>query len=69
VILDEAQPNDGCDTILVSASDGYTAYFDLSDVMADDELIVINEDGEFRIIAANYEGGYWVQMVVSIEVS
>ncbi len=37
--------------------------------MDDDTLILILEDDdEYRLVAAEYEGAYWVEQVVRIEV-
>lgn len=67
-ILNDAGLYDGATQVVVSGRDGYHAAFDLSDVLVDDGLIIVLEDGLFRIVAANYEGTYWVEDVVSIDV-
>jgi energy-coupling factor transport system substrate-specific component len=67
-IVGEAVPEAGASEVWVSATDGYYAVFGLEDVLADDELILTLEDGRLRVIAANYEGAYWVEDVVKVEV-
>ncbi len=68
IILGQAGPTDGATQVVVTGADGYYATFDLQSVMADDTLIVIFEDGAYRVIAADYEGAYWVEDLASIEV-
>ncbi|UCE45788.1 MAG: ECF transporter S component [Methanobacteriota archaeon] len=67
-IVSEAQPTADASQVLVRGSDGYYVIFQLGDVMVDDELLVVKEDNSFRIVGANYEGGFWVEQVASIEV-
>lgn len=67
-IVEEARPQEGALEVLVSATDGYYAVFQLGDVLEDNELILTLEDGKLRIVAANYEGAYWVEDVVRVEV-
>jgi ABC-type thiamin/hydroxymethylpyrimidine transport system permease subunit len=69
VILAEASPSIDASRVTVAGTDGYTALFVLSDVMSDDELIVTFENGVYTIVAANYDGAYWVEDVASIDVS
>lgn len=67
-IIEQARPVPGASEICVSATDGYSAVFPLDDVLGDDELILELEDGALRVVAANYEGAYWVEDVVKVEV-
>lgn len=67
-VVTEAQPLPGASEVLVRGSDGYHVTFLLEDVLNDDELLVVEEDGTFRIVGANYEGGYWVEQIAFIEV-
>ena len=69
IILTEARPSTNASRVTVAGTDGYTAAFVLSDVMSDNELIITFEDGIYTIVAANYEGAYWVEDVASIDVS
>lgn len=68
-IVSRASPEEGATVVTVHATDGYNAVFQLEDVASDYHLILTFEDGQLRIIAANYAGAYWVEDVVRIEVS
>ena len=48
---------------MVIATDGCEVAFELAEVMEDDLMILIQEDDSLRLIAGNYEGGYWVKLV------
>ncbi len=42
--------------------------FDLQEALNDDQMLLIREGDVLRLIAGNYEGGYWVKMVNKIVV-
>ncbi len=67
-ILAAATPKESAHSVTVIASDGYQATFDLTQVIDDDEMILVAEDGHLRLIAANYGGPYWVKQVCEIRV-
>lgn len=67
-IVDLARPDANASLVYVTGSDGYYAAFDLEEVLSDGQLIVVLEEGKLRIVAANYEGAYWVEDVVEVEV-
>lgn len=67
-ILEEAAPLPEAAVVKVIATDGYEVEFSLADVMADDLLILLEEDDSLRLIAGNYAGGYWVKLVSRIKV-
>ncbi|HHV33995.1 MAG TPA: molybdopterin-dependent oxidoreductase [Syntrophomonadaceae bacterium] len=67
-ILKEARPLPEAAEVKVIATDGYEVAFKLDDVMADDMMILIQEEDMLRLIAGNYEGGYWVKQVSRIKV-
>jgi ABC-type thiamin/hydroxymethylpyrimidine transport system permease subunit len=67
-ILGEAVPKPGSETVTVVASDGYEVDFDLAKVMDDDRMLVIEEGDTLRLVAGDYEGGYWVQKVSKLVV-
>ena len=48
--------------------DGYSVEFSLSSVMSDCQIIIVHEKGKYRIVAASYEGAYWVKDAYKIEV-
>jgi energy-coupling factor transport system substrate-specific component len=68
VILADASPTEAATEVVVRASDGYFAVFAFEDVMTDDRLILSDDGDEFRLIAADYDGAYWVRQVIEIEV-
>jgi len=45
------------------ATDGYMVEFELQEVLNDDLMLLIREEDMLRLIAGNYEGGYWVKLV------
>lgn len=66
VILKDARPLPEATELKVVASDGYEVTFDLEKVMYDEKMLIAEETGDettLRLIAANYEGGYWVRKV------
>ncbi len=67
-ILQEASPLAEAKKISVIATDGYKVEFELQDVFNDDQLLLIREEDMLRLIAGNYEGGYWVKLVNKIVV-
>lgn len=66
--VSEAAPEAGATEVIVWGTDGYSAPFQLDEVLGDDRLILTLEDGRLRIIAADYAGAYWVEDVAEIEV-
>jgi ABC-type thiamin/hydroxymethylpyrimidine transport system permease subunit len=68
-ILAEAGPKPEATTLKVVATDGYEVKFELDKVMSDDKMLLVQEeDDTFRLIAGNYEGGYWVRQVSKLVV-
>lgn len=67
-ILKEAVPLPDAAVVKVIATDGYEVEFELAEVMADELMILIEEDGSLRLIAGNYAGGYWAKLVSRIKV-
>ena len=68
LIISEAQPRVNATEVVVTGSDGYFAVFALEDVMSNEDMLITVEDDSFRLVASEYEGAYWVELVVSIEV-
>ena len=68
LILEKGEPREGAKTVLVIADDGYQTSFDLSDVIADERMLLSLDDGQLRLIAARYDGAYWVRRVRRIVV-
>lgn len=67
-IVSRSCPDADATEVVVSSTDGYSAPFQLDDVLEDEGLIIAYEDGKLRIVAANYAGAYWVEDVVKVEV-
>jgi len=67
-ILVDADPQGGATTVRVIGSDGYYADFSLPEVLTDETIILTEEGDSYRLVAANFEGAYWVELVVKIEV-
>jgi ABC-type thiamin/hydroxymethylpyrimidine transport system permease subunit len=67
-ILENAHPNGESNSVRVIASDGYEAEFNLTEIMVDDRLILIQENGRLRLVAGDYEGQYWVQKVAELRI-
>ncbi|WP_174589673.1 molybdopterin-dependent oxidoreductase [Methanocella conradii] len=68
-VLKDAGVKGGATQITISASDGYMQAFELSNVTASDDVILINDNDTVRVVAKGYPGGKWVEMVTSIEVT
>jgi energy-coupling factor transport system substrate-specific component len=63
VIVEEASPLEGATRLKVIATDGYMVEFDIQRVLNDDQMLLIREGDMLRLIAGNYDGGYWVKLV------
>lgn len=68
MILNTAVPNSSATVVRVLASDGYEASFNLTDVIQNGRIILIQDSGTLRLVAADYEGAYWVEKVYEIRV-
>jgi DMSO/TMAO reductase YedYZ molybdopterin-dependent catalytic subunit len=69
VILSDAGVKAGATNVTVSASDGYSQKFELANVTAGDDMILINENETVRLVAKGYAGGMWVEMVTTLDVT
>jgi energy-coupling factor transport system substrate-specific component len=67
-ILEEASPQPEAANLQVIARDGYSVSFELSSVMADTSLMLTQHDNGLWLIADNYDGSLWVQMVATLQV-
>lgn len=63
VIVKEASPLEGATRLEVIATDGYMVEFDIQKVLNDDQMLLTREGDMLRLIAGNYDGGYWVKRV------
>ncbi|MGI6413031.1 MAG: ECF transporter S component [Syntrophomonadaceae bacterium] len=68
IIIEEASPREGAQKLKVMATDGYMVEFELAKVLKDDQMLLIREEDMLRLIAGNYDGGYWVKFVNRIVV-
>ncbi|MBS3793510.1 MAG: ECF transporter S component [Candidatus Thorarchaeota archaeon] len=70
ILIERAEPSTEASTVRVEAKDGYSVEFGLSAVLSDDRLILTEEeDSGLWLIAAEYEGSYWVHKVSTILVT
>jgi energy-coupling factor transport system substrate-specific component len=67
-IVEQATPQPEATSLLVLAKDGYSVSFELSVVLNDSRLLLVQESGGLWLVAANYDGSYWVQMVTTLQV-
>ncbi len=66
-VLADAGLKEGATTLIVSATDGYSQAFDIANITANDNLILIDQNGTVRLVAKGYAGGMWVEMVNKLE--
>lgn len=67
-LITKASAKTSASEVIVTANDGYSMEFALDDIMNDRDVIIIREDGSYRLIAANYDGSYWVKNVIKVEI-
>ncbi|MCK5828443.1 hypothetical protein KAH43_07975, partial [Candidatus Bipolaricaulota bacterium] len=67
-IIERANPSNDATGLRVIALDGYEIELTWEAVQSDEELLLILEDGSVRLVAAAYDGAYWVQQVRRIVV-
>lgn len=68
LVLEEAGVRDGARAIDVVGSDGYTQSFNVSDVIENDDLVIVEEAGHLRLVARGYPGQLWVENLKLIKV-
>lgn len=66
--LEDARMKDGAKAIDVVGSDGYTQTFNVSDIMDNDDLIIVQEGDHLRLVARGYPGQLWVDKMKMIRV-
>ena len=67
-VIEHSDPVQESKKIEVIATDGYSATFNLTKIMNDDNVIITLNDGKYRIVAADYDGAYWVKDVYEIRI-
>jgi len=67
-VIRQANPQDTAVALRVIAADGYEVELDWTAVLSDERLLLTLEDGTMRLVAAAYDGAYWVRQVRRIVV-
>lgn len=67
-IIGRSIPDEGATAVRVISSDGYEVELDWEAVQTDETLLLSLESGGVRLVAAAYDGAYWVQQVRRIVV-
>jgi len=67
-IVVHAGPEDSATTLRVIAADGYEVELEWDVVLLDEEILLTLDNGNVRLVAAAYDGAYWVQQVRRIVV-
>ncbi|MCD1294029.1 sulfite oxidase [Methanocella sp. CWC-04] len=67
-ILRDARVGEKATMIDVVGSDGYYQSFYLSNITDNNDLLILEEDGELRLVAKGYPGQLWVRYVKQIRV-
>jgi hypothetical protein len=67
-IVGRAAPDDDASSLRIIAADGYEIELPWTDVKDDRRLLLAQEEGGLRLVAAAYDGTYWVQQVRRIVV-
>ena len=67
-ILGVHRPRDGAARVRIIAEDGYEAAFDLEEILARDDVLLILEDGRLRLVVPGADGATWVRKVTRIVV-
>ena len=62
-ILRRAEPATDATVVRVVASDGYEASFALDEVQSHEDILLVLEEEALRLVAAGYDGAYWVRRV------
>ena len=68
LVLEKLVLDETATEIAVIASDGYEKVFDLQSILGDSEVILVLQDQELNLVAAGFDGSYWVKQVSRIVV-
>nr|KXH72713.1 MAG: hypothetical protein AM325_01430 [Candidatus Thorarchaeota archaeon SMTZ1-45] len=68
IILQQASPLPEATGLRVIARDGYQVEFNLNNVMNDGRLLLTNNHDGLWLIAAEYDGSFWVRQVFTLQV-
>ena len=67
-VLGLFRPQEGASRVRVIAEDGYEASFDLEEVLARDDILLVLDDGRLRLVVPGSDGATWVRKVTRIVV-
>ncbi len=62
-VVIRAAPEEEATYVRVIAADGYEIEIPWADVLSDDRLLLTLDEGGLRLVAAIYDGSYWVERV------
>lgn len=68
-VLADAGVKAGATNVTIRATDGYAQVFELANVTAADDVILIDDNSTVRVVAKGYPGGMWVELVAELDVS
>ncbi len=68
VAIEHAEPSPGSGSIEVVATDGYSASFNYTSIMNDDDVIITYQESKYRLVAPDHDGAYWVEDVYEIRI-
>lgn len=68
LILARARPHPQASHLIARASDGFSASFSLSQALAGDDLVVVQEGEGLWLVARGHPGSKWVRNLVLLEV-
>ncbi|MDG6220230.1 MAG: ECF transporter S component [Candidatus Thermoplasmatota archaeon] len=67
-IIERGGLNGDSTQVHLRARDGYSVHFSIVEVMAAPDIILIQEEGVFRLVAPGYHGSYWIDQVVEARI-
>jgi len=68
LVISKGMPRESAKEVTVKGKDGYSASFSFSQVMDDEKMIIVKEGEDYRLIAAKYDGSYWVREICVISI-
>lgn len=67
-VLSDARVSPEATTVEFVGSDGVSHIYNLTGVMEDDDVLIVQEDGTLRIVAKGYTGSLWTRWLKMIKV-
>ncbi len=68
LVLERARPRETASRVRVIAEDGYEAAFAWEAIHSDSDVLLTIEEGRLRLMAAGYDGAFWVRRVTRLVV-